>query len=60
MAEAKDLIKSRDELSLEGIGYEAGFNSKSAFFEAFKKVTGQTPAAFKKALAEKLVAIGPD
>ena len=60
VAEAKGLIQTRDELSLEGIGYEAGFNSKSAFFEAFKKVTGQTPAAFKKAIDSELVAISPD
>ncbi|OEK03978.1 helix-turn-helix domain-containing protein [Roseivirga misakiensis] len=48
--EAKRLIEVRDELSLEGIGFEAGFNSKSAFFEAFKKVTSVTPAAYKKSI----------
>ncbi|MEP1097664.1 MAG: helix-turn-helix domain-containing protein [Cyclobacteriaceae bacterium] len=47
--EAKQLIHSRPELSLEGIGYEAGFSSKSAFFEAFKKIAHCTPAEFKKA-----------
>ena len=46
--EAKNLIQIRHELSLEGIGFEAGFSSKSAFFEAFKKITNQTPAAFKQ------------
>jgi AraC-like DNA-binding protein len=45
--EAKTLIMCRPELSLEGIGYEAGFNSKSAFFQAFKNITGYTPAAYK-------------
>jgi len=48
--EAKQLIQSRPDLSLEGIGYEAGFNSKSAFFEAFKKVASCTPAEYKKSL----------
>lgn len=46
--EAKNLIKTRPELTLEGIGYEAGFNSKSSFFETFKKITGLTPAQYKK------------
>ena len=45
--EAKKLILTRPELSLEGIGYESGFNSKSSFFEAFKKLTNCTPAAYK-------------
>lgn len=46
--EAKQLISVRHELSLEGIGYESGFNSKSAFFEAFKKVANSTPAEYRK------------
>lgn len=46
--ETKVLIHSRPELSLEGIGYEAGFNSKSAFFEAFKKLENCTPLEYKK------------
>ncbi len=48
--ESKQLIASRPELSLEGIGYEAGFKSKSVFFEAFKKTVGCTPATYKKRL----------
>ena len=46
--EAKRLIATRTDLSLEGIGYESGFNSKSAFFEAFKKIVHCTPAEYKK------------
>jgi len=48
--EAKKLIEVRHELSLEGIGFEAGFNSKSSFFDAFKKITSLTPSAYKKTL----------
>ncbi|MEO1257041.1 MAG: helix-turn-helix domain-containing protein, partial [Bacteroidota bacterium] len=48
--EAKSLIKNRPDLSLEGIGYEAGFKSKSVFFESFKKQVGVTPSTFKKQL----------
>lgn len=50
--EAKTLIATRPELSLEGIGYEAGFRSKSSFFDAFKKVTNLTPATYKKQLTK--------
>ncbi len=47
--EAMQLIQTRNELSLEGIGFEAGFNSKSSFFDAFKKITNATPSEYRKA-----------
>lgn len=48
--EAKRLLMSSKHtfLSIEGIGYEAGFSSKSAFFTCFKKVVGCSPLEFKK------------
>jgi AraC-like DNA-binding protein len=48
--EAKNLLKSNKHtfLSIEGIGYESGFSSKSAFFTCFKKIVGCSPLEFKK------------
>jgi AraC-like DNA-binding protein len=48
---AVNLITSKtyDNLSVEGIAYESGYNSISAFYRAFKKIKGMTPANFKKA-----------
>ena len=48
--EAKELIKTDDKLTLEAIGYECGFNSKSTFYSAFKKYSGKTPSQFKSTL----------
>ncbi|WP_213279739.1 helix-turn-helix domain-containing protein [Chryseobacterium indologenes] len=46
---AQKLLKeSNSKLSILGIAYESGFNSKTSFNTTFKKVTGQTPSEFKK------------
>lgn len=34
--------------TIVAIGLEAGFNSRSSFYNVFKKVTGKTPMAFQK------------
>ncbi|WP_074407937.1 helix-turn-helix domain-containing protein [Aquimarina megaterium] len=44
--EAKRLLQTHTNYTIEAIGYESGFNSKSTFFTAFKKITGLTPTAY--------------
>ncbi|MEJ2055040.1 MAG: helix-turn-helix domain-containing protein [Calditrichaceae bacterium] len=53
--EAKKRIadKNFNHLTILAIGYDSGFNSKTAFYSAFKKVTGLTPSAFKKQLIKE-------
>jgi AraC-like DNA-binding protein len=46
--EACKLIMTNDLLSFEAIGYEVGYNSKSTFYAAFKKVKDTTPALFRE------------
>ncbi len=40
-------------LSLEGIAFEAGFNNRKTFHEAFKKTTGLSPSVFRENLQEE-------
>jgi YesN/AraC family two-component response regulator len=49
--EAKKLLSDNNmnHLSLIGIAYEVGFNSKTVFNTTFKKITGLTPTQFKNA-----------
>ncbi len=46
--EAKKMLKNTDfsNLSIEGIGQEVGFSSKSTFYRSFKKEIGSTPKEF--------------
>ncbi|MNK18730.1 Arabinose operon regulatory protein [compost metagenome] len=46
---AKRLLETEKNYTIESLGYDSGFNSKSTFFTAFKKATGLTPAEYQKA-----------
>ena len=47
---AKQLLQSdkAKTFTILAIAYESGFNSKTAFYNAFKKLTGKTPSQFLK------------
>lgn len=53
--EACKMIEANRPFSLEAIGYEVGFNSKSTFYASFKKIKGTTPMAYKERLGKTSV-----
>ena len=46
--EAKRILKENNQHTLEVIGFESGFSSKSTFYATFKKVVGLTPSQYQK------------
>jgi AraC-like DNA-binding protein len=50
--EARRLLASPDykNFSIEGIAEEVGFNSRSAFYQSFKQITGLTPSQYQSNL----------
>lgn len=43
----KKLLDPKNPYSIEAIGYDCGFSSKSSFFTVFKNITGMTPLQYK-------------
>lgn len=43
-----------DNLTLLGIAYESGFNSKTTFNRVFREITGKTPLEYKNGLNKKV------
>lgn len=55
VAAAQEKLKEGTNYTLEALGYDCGFNSKSTFYTAFKRHAGLTPAQY-----QKQVSAGPD
>lgn len=53
-AAAKMRDPSNDSLTILGVGFDSGFNSKSSFHRIFKELTGKSPAEYKAALKNDL------
>ena len=52
IAEAKRLLSTTEGTVLT-ITYDVGFNARSSFYNAFKRVTGQTPTSYRKTMSHR-------
>jgi AraC-like DNA-binding protein len=53
--EACKILSTKTNLTIEAIGDEVGFNSKSTFFATFKKIKGMTPNIYQ----QNILAVSP-
>jgi AraC-like DNA-binding protein len=50
--EACKILSTTENLTIEAISDEVGFNSKSTFFSTFKKLKGMTPAMYQQSIVK--------
>lgn len=51
---AGELLRDTD-LPLSDVAYECGFHNSANFYKAFKRITGQTPLAYRKSTSDHAV-----
>jgi len=54
ISEACKVLLTNTNLSIDAIGDEVGFNSRSTFFATFKKIKGTTPSGFLQSITPDL------